>query len=47
MYRLTALIGTYDVSVQLTSWPLFFQILPLAQDKWLLDTYLNASGHIR
>ncbi|KAE8340303.1 hypothetical protein BDV24DRAFT_134121 [Aspergillus arachidicola] len=22
-------------------------ILPLAQDKWLLDTYLNASGHIR
>lgn len=25
----------------------FHQILPLAQDKWLLDTYLNASGHIR
>lgn len=23
------------------------QVLPLAQDKWLLDTYLNASGHIR
>ncbi|KAI1935375.1 hypothetical protein LOZ66_005262 [Ophidiomyces ophidiicola] len=22
-------------------------ILPLAQDPWLLDTYLNASGHIR
>ncbi|CAI6094693.1 unnamed protein product [Clonostachys chloroleuca] len=22
-------------------------ILPLAQDKWLLDTYLNSSGHIR
>ncbi|KKK26993.1 acyl-CoA thioester hydrolase [Aspergillus rambellii] len=22
-------------------------VLPLAQDKWLLDTYLNASGHIR
>ncbi|KAL4785744.1 HotDog domain-containing protein [Aspergillus varians] len=22
-------------------------ILPLAQDKWLLDSYLNASGHIR
>ncbi|KAJ5176298.1 uncharacterized protein N7482_002175 [Penicillium canariense] len=22
-------------------------ILPLAQDKWLLDTYLNATGHIR
>jgi acyl-coenzyme A thioesterase 9 len=23
------------------------QILPLAQDKWLLDHYLNASGNIR
>ena len=23
------------------------QILPLAQDPWLLDTYLNSSGHIR
>ncbi|PLN78878.1 Thioesterase/thiol ester dehydrase-isomerase [Aspergillus taichungensis] len=22
-------------------------VLPLAQDKWLLDSYLNASGHIR
>jgi acyl-coenzyme A thioesterase 9 len=22
-------------------------VLPLAQDPWLLDTYLNASGHIR
>jgi acyl-coenzyme A thioesterase 9 len=22
-------------------------ILPLAQDPWLLDTYLNSSGHIR
>ncbi|OXV07081.1 hypothetical protein Egran_05154 [Elaphomyces granulatus] len=22
-------------------------VLPLARDKWLLDTYLNASGHIR
>ncbi|RJE20109.1 acyl-CoA thioester hydrolase [Aspergillus sclerotialis] len=22
-------------------------VLPLAQDKWLLDTYLNATGHIR
>jgi acyl-coenzyme A thioesterase 9 len=22
-------------------------ILPLARDPWLLDTYLNASGHIR
>lgn len=22
-------------------------ILPLAQDPWILDTYLNASGHIR
>lgn len=26
---------------------MFVQILPLAQDKWLLDHYLNASGHIR
>ncbi|KAL1968816.1 hypothetical protein VTN77DRAFT_1177 [Rasamsonia byssochlamydoides] len=25
----------------------FSAVLPLAQDKWLLDTYLNASGHIR
>ncbi|KAK2813125.1 hypothetical protein FQN50_000802 [Emmonsiellopsis sp. PD_5] len=25
----------------------FRTILPLAQDPWLLDTYLNASGHIR
>ena len=24
-----------------------YQILPLAQDPWLLDTYLNSSGHIR
>lgn len=23
------------------------QILPLAQDEWLLDSYLNATGHIR
>lgn len=23
------------------------QVLPLAQDKWLLDTYLNANGQIR
>jgi hypothetical protein len=23
------------------------QVLPLAQDPWLLDTYLNSSGHIR
>jgi acyl-coenzyme A thioesterase 9 len=23
------------------------QVLPLAEDKWLLDTYLNASGRIR
>jgi acyl-coenzyme A thioesterase 9 len=22
-------------------------VLPLAQDPWLLDTYLNSSGHIR
>jgi acyl-coenzyme A thioesterase 9 len=22
-------------------------VLPLAQDRWLLDTYLNSSGHIR
>jgi len=22
-------------------------VLPLAQDKWLLDSYLNATGHIR
>ncbi|RMJ26036.1 acyl-CoA thioester hydrolase [Aspergillus sp. HF37] len=22
-------------------------VLPLAQDKWLLDSYLNAAGHIR
>jgi acyl-coenzyme A thioesterase 9 len=22
-------------------------VLPLAQDAWLLDTYLNSSGHIR
>jgi acyl-coenzyme A thioesterase 9 len=22
-------------------------VLPLGQDPWLLDTYLNASGHIR
>jgi len=22
-------------------------VLPLAQDPWILDTYLNASGHIR
>jgi acyl-coenzyme A thioesterase 9 len=22
-------------------------VLPLARDPWLLDTYLNASGHIR
>lgn len=25
----------------------YSEILPLAQDKWLLDTYLNATGHIR
>ncbi|EMC97194.1 hypothetical protein BAUCODRAFT_443059 [Baudoinia panamericana UAMH 10762] len=24
-----------------------YSILPLAQDPWLLDTYLNSSGHIR
>lgn len=24
-----------------------FQVLPLAQDKWLLDSYLNATGRIR
>jgi hypothetical protein len=23
------------------------EVLPLAQDKWLLDSYLNASGRIR
>lgn len=22
-------------------------VLPLAQDPWILDTYLNSSGHIR
>lgn len=22
-------------------------VIPLAQDPWLLDTYLNSSGHIR
>ncbi|THC89337.1 hypothetical protein EYZ11_011220 [Aspergillus tanneri] len=36
-----------DLSPKKMSDSYYRAILPLAQDKWLLDTYLNASGHIR
>ncbi|KAJ5725777.1 uncharacterized protein N7483_007134, partial [Penicillium malachiteum] len=36
-----------DVTPKRMSDSRYSAILPLAQDKWLLDTYLNASGHIR
>ncbi|KAJ5811099.1 hypothetical protein N7447_010615 [Penicillium robsamsonii] len=36
-----------DVSPKKMSDSYYSAILPLAQDKWLLDSYLNASGHIR
>lgn len=31
----------------LSSWINGLQILPLARDPWLLDSYINSSGHIR
>ncbi|KAJ5231599.1 uncharacterized protein N7469_006187 [Penicillium citrinum] len=36
-----------DVTPKKMSDSYYSAVLPLAQDKWLLDTYLNASGHIR
>ncbi|EKV19727.1 Acyl-CoA thioester hydrolase, putative [Penicillium digitatum] len=36
-----------DISPKKMSDSYYSAILPLAQDKWLLDSYLNASGHIR
>lgn len=36
-----------DLTPKTMSKSYYSAILPLAQDKWLLDTYLNASGHIR
>ncbi|KAJ6169489.1 hypothetical protein N7497_002332 [Penicillium chrysogenum] len=36
-----------DLSPKKMSDSYYSAILPLAQDKWLLDSYLNASGHIR
>ncbi|KAJ5711599.1 hypothetical protein N7488_005755 [Penicillium malachiteum] len=36
-----------DVTPKRMSDSRYSAILPLAQDKWLLDTYLNASGNIR
>ncbi|RAH77067.1 Thioesterase/thiol ester dehydrase-isomerase [Aspergillus japonicus CBS 114.51] len=39
--------GKPDLTPKRMSDSYYKAILPLAQDKWLLDTYLNASGHIR
>ncbi|KAJ5787235.1 hypothetical protein N7457_002225 [Penicillium paradoxum] len=36
-----------DVTPKKMSDSYYSAILPLAQDKWLLDSYLNSSGHIR
>ncbi|KAL2867904.1 putative acyl-CoA thioester hydrolase [Aspergillus lucknowensis] len=36
-----------DLTPKRMSDSFYSAILPLAQDKWLLDTYLNASGNIR
>ncbi|PLB54424.1 putative acyl-CoA thioester hydrolase [Aspergillus steynii IBT 23096] len=36
-----------DLTPKKMSDSFYSAILPLAQDKWLLDSYLNASGHIR
>lgn len=36
-----------DLSPRKVSDSYYRTILPLGQDKWLLDTYANASGHIR
>ncbi|KAJ5542163.1 hypothetical protein N7461_008166 [Penicillium sp. DV-2018c] len=36
-----------DLSPKKMSDSYYSAILPLAQDKWLLDSYLNSSGHIR
>ncbi|KAL4937533.1 hypothetical protein BDV06DRAFT_71154 [Aspergillus oleicola] len=39
--------ATPDVTPKKMGDSYYSAILPLAQDQWLLDTYLNASGHIR
>ncbi|PGH22963.1 hypothetical protein AJ80_03012 [Polytolypa hystricis UAMH7299] len=39
--------GKVDLTPKRMGDSYFRSILPLAQDPWLLDTYLNASGHIR
>ncbi|EEP80740.1 conserved hypothetical protein [Uncinocarpus reesii 1704] len=39
--------GKADMTPKRMSDSYFRTILPLAQDPWLLDTYLNATGHIR
>ncbi|KAL5696744.1 hypothetical protein EMGR_000094 [Emarellia grisea] len=39
--------GKPDLTPKRMSDSYYSAILPLSQDKWLLDSYLNASGHIR
>jgi acyl-coenzyme A thioesterase 9 len=39
--------GKPDLTPKKMSDSYYSAILPLSQDKWLLDSYLNASGHIR
>lgn len=36
-----------DITPKKMSDSYYSVVLPLAQDKWLLDSYLNATGHIR
>ncbi|KAB8239827.1 HotDog domain-containing protein [Aspergillus alliaceus] len=43
----SAPVAKPDLTPKKMSDSYYSAILPLAQDKWLLDTYLNASGHIR
>ncbi|KAF7589141.1 hypothetical protein BBP40_004711 [Aspergillus hancockii] len=43
----SAPVAKPDVTPRKMSDTFYSAVLPLSQDKWLLDTYLNASGHIR